>query len=37
MLASWLTWELTAGKSIEDGGSEILQLALSDFIARVRS
>ena len=35
LLPSWLTWELTAGKSIEDGGSEIVgQLALSDFIAR---
>jgi GntR family transcriptional regulator / MocR family aminotransferase len=35
LLPSWLTWELTFAKSIEDGGSEILsQLALSDFIAR---
>lgn len=35
MLApSWLAWELSAGKSIEDGGSEVLgQLALADFIA----
>jgi GntR family transcriptional regulator/MocR family aminotransferase len=32
---SWLTWELTAGKTIEDGGSEIIgQLALAHFIAR---
>jgi GntR family transcriptional regulator/MocR family aminotransferase len=35
LLPSWLTWELTAAKTIEDGGSEIVgQLALSDFIAR---
>lgn len=36
MLApSWLTWELSAGKTIEDGGSEVLgQLTLADFIAR---
>ena len=36
MLApSWLTWELSAGKTVEDGGSEVLgQLALADFIAR---
>jgi GntR family transcriptional regulator/MocR family aminotransferase len=32
---SWLTWELTAAKTIEDRGSEIVgQLALRDFIAR---
>jgi GntR family transcriptional regulator / MocR family aminotransferase len=32
---SWLTWELSAGKTIEDGGSEVVgQLALADFIAR---
>ena len=32
---SWLAWELTAAKSIEDGGSEAIgQLALCDFIAR---
>ncbi len=32
---SWLMWELTAAKTIEDGGSEIVgQLALCDFIAR---
>ncbi|HEY3865007.1 MAG TPA: PLP-dependent aminotransferase family protein [Solirubrobacteraceae bacterium] len=35
LLPSWLTWELTAAKTIEDGGSEIVgQLALCDFIAR---
>jgi GntR family transcriptional regulator / MocR family aminotransferase len=36
MLApSWLTWELTVGKAIEDGGSEIVsQLALADLINR---
>jgi GntR family transcriptional regulator/MocR family aminotransferase len=35
LLPSWLTWELTAAKTIEDGGSEIVgQLALRDFIAR---
>jgi GntR family transcriptional regulator/MocR family aminotransferase len=35
LLPSWLTWELTAGKTIEDCGSEIVgQLALCDFIAR---
>jgi GntR family transcriptional regulator/MocR family aminotransferase len=36
MLApSWLTWELSACKTVEDGGSEVLgQLALADFIAR---
>jgi GntR family transcriptional regulator / MocR family aminotransferase len=33
LLPSWLTWEVTAGKTIEDGGSEIVgQLALRDFI-----
>jgi GntR family transcriptional regulator/MocR family aminotransferase len=32
---SWLTWELTAAKTIEDCGSEVIgQLALDDFIAR---
>jgi GntR family transcriptional regulator/MocR family aminotransferase len=32
---SWLTWELTVAKTIEDCGSEVLgQLALQDFIAR---
>jgi GntR family transcriptional regulator/MocR family aminotransferase len=35
LLPSWLTWELTAAKTIEDGGSEIVgQLALHDFITR---
>jgi GntR family transcriptional regulator/MocR family aminotransferase len=35
LLPSWLTWELTAGKTIEDGGSEIVgQLALRDFIVQ---
>ncbi len=35
LLPSWLTWELSAGKTIEDGGSEIVgQLALRDFMAR---
>jgi GntR family transcriptional regulator / MocR family aminotransferase len=35
LLPSWLTWELTSAKTIEDGGSEVIgQLALSDFIAR---
>jgi GntR family transcriptional regulator/MocR family aminotransferase len=35
LMPSWLTWELTAAKTIEDSGSEVLgQLALSDFIAR---
>jgi GntR family transcriptional regulator/MocR family aminotransferase len=35
LLPSWLTWELTAAKTIEDGGSEVIgQLALRDFIAR---
>ncbi len=32
---SWMAWELTAAKTIEDAGSEVIgQLALSDFIAR---
>jgi GntR family transcriptional regulator/MocR family aminotransferase len=32
---SWLTWELTAAKTIEDCGSEVIgQLTLHDFIAR---
>ena len=32
---SWLTWELTAAKTIEDCGSEVIgQLTLRDFIAR---
>jgi GntR family transcriptional regulator/MocR family aminotransferase len=35
LLPSWLTWELTTAKTIEDCGSEIVgQLALCDFIAR---
>jgi GntR family transcriptional regulator/MocR family aminotransferase len=35
LLPSWLTWELTAAKTIEDAGSEATgQLALADFIAR---
>jgi GntR family transcriptional regulator/MocR family aminotransferase len=35
LLPSWLMWELSAGKTVEDGGSEIVgQLALADFIAR---
>jgi GntR family transcriptional regulator / MocR family aminotransferase len=35
LLPSWLTWELTSAKAIEDGGSETIgQLALRDFIAR---
>jgi GntR family transcriptional regulator/MocR family aminotransferase len=35
LMPSWLTWELTTAKTIEDGGSEALgQLALRDFIAR---
>jgi GntR family transcriptional regulator / MocR family aminotransferase len=32
---SWLAWELTTAKALEDGGSEAIgQLALCDFIAR---
>ncbi len=35
LMPSWLTWELTSAKTIEDGGSEMIgQLALRDFIAR---
>ena len=35
LMPSWLTWELTAAKSLEDGGSEVIgQLALGDFITR---
>ena len=35
LMPSWLTWELTAAKAVEDGGSEVLgQLALRDFIVR---
>jgi GntR family transcriptional regulator / MocR family aminotransferase len=35
LMPSWLTWELTSAKALEDGGSEVIgQLALGDFIAR---
>jgi GntR family transcriptional regulator / MocR family aminotransferase len=35
LMPSWLTWELTAAKMVEDGGSEVIgQLALRDFILR---
>lgn len=35
LMPSWLTWELTTAKTIEDAGSEVVgQLALADFIAR---
>ncbi|HTA14890.1 MAG TPA: PLP-dependent aminotransferase family protein [Solirubrobacteraceae bacterium] len=35
LLPSWLTWDLSATKTIEDCGSEIVgQLALCDFIVR---
>jgi len=35
LMPSWLTWELTSSKTIEDSGSEVIgQLALRDFIAR---
>jgi GntR family transcriptional regulator / MocR family aminotransferase len=35
LMPSWLTWELTAAKMVEDGGSEVIgQLALRDFIIR---
>jgi GntR family transcriptional regulator/MocR family aminotransferase len=35
LMPSWLTWELTSAKTVEDGGSEVVgQLALRDFIAR---
>jgi GntR family transcriptional regulator / MocR family aminotransferase len=35
LLPSWMAWELTAAKTIEDGGSEAIgQLTLADFIAR---
>ncbi|MCL2770076.1 MAG: PLP-dependent aminotransferase family protein [Solirubrobacterales bacterium] len=34
LMPSWLTWELTGAKALEDGGSEVIgQLALCDFIA----
>ena len=35
LMPSWLTWQLTAAKAVEDAGSEVLgQLALCDFIVR---
>jgi GntR family transcriptional regulator/MocR family aminotransferase len=35
LMPSWLTWELTAAKMVEDGGSEVIgQFALRDFILR---
>ncbi len=35
LMPSWLAWELTAAKAIDDGGSEVIgQLALCDFILR---
>jgi GntR family transcriptional regulator/MocR family aminotransferase len=35
LMPSWLAWELTEAKTIEDGGSESIgQLALRDFIVR---
>jgi GntR family transcriptional regulator/MocR family aminotransferase len=35
LMPTWLTWELTAAKAVEDGGSEVIgQLALRDFIER---
>jgi GntR family transcriptional regulator/MocR family aminotransferase len=35
LMPSWLAWELTAAKAVEDGGSEAIgQLALCDFILR---
>lgn len=35
LMPSWLAWELTAAKAVEDGGSEAIgQIALSDFILR---
>jgi GntR family transcriptional regulator/MocR family aminotransferase len=35
LMPSWLTWELTSAKMIEDNGSETVgQLALADFIER---
>ena len=35
LMPSWLTWELTIAKTIEDSGSEVIgQLALCDFIRR---
>jgi GntR family transcriptional regulator / MocR family aminotransferase len=35
LMPSWLTWELTSAKMVEDGGSEVVgQLALADFVER---
>ncbi len=35
LMPSWLTWELTSAKAIEDAGSETIgQLAFGDFIVR---
>jgi GntR family transcriptional regulator / MocR family aminotransferase len=35
LLPSWLAWQLSAAKAVEDGGSEAIgQLALRDFIVR---
>lgn len=35
LMPSWLAWQLTAAKAVEDSGSEVIgQLALCDFIAR---
>jgi len=35
LMPTWLTWELTAAKAVEDAGSEVIgQLALCDFIER---
>lgn len=35
LMPSWLTWELSGAKALEDGGSEVIgQLALADFILR---
>lgn len=35
LVPSWLTWDLTTAKTIEDAGSEVIgQLALADFIVR---
>jgi GntR family transcriptional regulator/MocR family aminotransferase len=35
LMPSWLAWQMTAAKAVEDSGSEVIgQLALCDFIAR---
>jgi GntR family transcriptional regulator / MocR family aminotransferase len=35
LMPSWLSWQMTAAKAVEDSGSEVIgQLALCDFIAR---